>query len=114
MMAKVEVVAHRNQRKAGSVDLVVPTTVRVEAGWDRTSPGAAIINRLRARDAALGTLEADRATRLRSVLGISVTDAHVGAVAEVATEPVAIVTSDRHDTRRILGQLARNILIVAV
>jgi hypothetical protein len=35
------------RRRGREVAAVVPTSVRVEAGWDRTQPAAAAINRLR-------------------------------------------------------------------
>ena len=42
-LAVFEVVAQRKKRGA-VVDTAVPTGVRVEAGWDRTGPGAAFLN----------------------------------------------------------------------
>ena len=52
VVAHVQVVAQR-KRKALPLEVVVPTAVRVEAGWDRRAPAAALINHLRIRDVSL-------------------------------------------------------------
>lgn len=104
-LAVVEATAGRNLRRAGSIRLVVPTTVRVEAGWDRRTPAAATINRLRIVDAALDREAADRASALRMRLGVSVADAHLGAVLAVTTAAATLVTSDADDIRRIAEHL---------
>ena len=52
IMDLVQVVVQR-KRRAVDVALVVPTTVRVEAGWDRTAAAWAMANRLRVADEAL-------------------------------------------------------------
>jgi len=98
VVAHVQVVAQR-KRKAIPLDLVVPTAVRVEAGWDRRARSAALINHLRIADAALDTATADVAADLVARLHVSVADAHVGAaVAGVADRgAVAIITSDPGD-----------------
>jgi hypothetical protein len=89
VLAAVEAVTARALRHAGSVRLVVPTTVRVEAGWDRRAPGAAAINRMRADDAALDRPAADRAASVRHALSVSVADAHLAAVGSLTTSTSA-------------------------
>lgn len=111
-LAVVEATAARNRRRAGAARLVVPTTVRVEAGWDRRAPASATINRLRITDADLDRDTADQAVRLRLRLGVSVADAHLGAVIAVAPEPRTVVTSDTDDLRRIADELEVEITIV--
>lgn len=97
----------RNLRRAGRVVIVVPTAVRVEAGWDRTDPAGANANRLaRPRDHVLSAAAADRATKLRAAAQVSVVDACVAEAAEAAPRPVVIVTSDTHDMTRLRGLLA--------
>jgi predicted nucleic acid-binding protein len=114
-LAALEVVAAGNLRKAGSVRLVVPTAVRVEAGWDRRSSGPTVIlNRLRMDDAPLDTRAADRAAAVRNVLHVSVADAHVGAVIQAAEGPVAVITSDGGDVRRIAGHLGTAVTVVTL
>lgn len=114
VLAVVEAVAARNLRRAGSVRLVVPTAVRVEAGWDRREPQAAAINRLRVADTPLDTGTADRAARVCSALDVSVADAHVAAVLDATAGPHAVVTSDTDDLRRIAGHLRIQVTIVAI
>ena len=53
VLAVLEAVASRNARRAGAVALLVPTAVRVEAGWDRRSAEGAVLGRLRAADVGL-------------------------------------------------------------
>ncbi len=114
VIAALEVAAPANLRRAGSVRLVVPTTVRVEANWDRRRPGAASINRIRADDAPLDSATADRACALRAALELSVADAHLGAVIANTVGPVTVVTSDRADIRRIANHLGVAVEIVAL
>jgi len=97
----------RNLRRAGRITIIVPTAVRVEAGWDRTDPAGANANRLaRPRDHVLSTAAADRATQLRAVAHVSVVDACVAEAAETAPRPVVVVTSDTQDMTRLRGFLA--------
>lgn len=105
VLAVVEVVAARNLRRAGSVRLVVPTAVRVEAGWDRREPRTAAINRLRIHDTTLDTDTANRAACTRATLAISVADAHIATTLEATTPPHAVLTSDPDDVRRIADHL---------
>jgi len=113
-LAVMEATAARNLRRAGMVRVIVPTAVRVEAGWDRRAPGAAAVNRLRVDDAALDTASADRAVPIRSRLGVSVVDAHLAAVIAATPGPHAVVTSDADDLGRIATQLAVEVAIVVV
>jgi hypothetical protein len=105
LLAAVEAVAARNLRRAGSVRLLVPTTVRVEACWDRQARGSAVINQLRVGDVALDSAAADLATRARTALGVSVADGHIAAVLGTVPGPHAVVTSDAEDIRRISGMV---------
>ena len=97
----------RNLRRAGRITVIVPTAVRVEAGWERADPAGANANRLaRPRDRALDTTAADRATQLRRAAKVSVVDACVAEAAETAPRPVVIVTSDPTDMDRLGSLLA--------
>jgi len=114
VLAIVEGVAARRKPLAGSVRLALPTSVRVEAGWDRHAPGAAVINRLRIDDLPLGAEMADRAARVVAATGVSVAAAHLGASLEATAGPHAVVTSDPDDIRRISRHLGTDVTIVAV
>lgn len=113
-LAVVEATAARNLRRAGTVQLTVPTAVRVEAGWNRQAAGAAAINHLRVDDAPLDSHRADRAAAIRSDLGISVVDAHLAAVIATTVGPHAVITSDLHDLRRSADHLAASTIIVTI
>ncbi len=104
-LALVEATAARNLRRAGSQRLVVPTAVRVEAGWDRTAPRAAVVNRLRVRDHTLDSEAANRAASIRTALGVSVSDAHLGEALAVLGEPASAITSDTDDVRRTAAHI---------
>jgi hypothetical protein len=104
VLAVVEAAAARNLRRAGAVVLVVPTCMRVEAGWNRRDPGAAVVNRLRIDDVALDTLAANDAADIRSSLGMSVIDAHLGTV----------LTSDDGDQQRIATHLGARPTVLTV
>lgn len=88
---------------------VVPSAVRVEAGWDRRSGPAASANRLVPDDATLDRHGADRAVELRaSVAAASVVDTCVAVAAERAAArggPVEILTSDPGDMAALAAQL---------
>lgn len=99
-LAQLQVVAARKGK--GSLTLaVVPTAVRVEAGWDRRAPQAALVNRLRIRDVVLDDHSANVAAAILTAHGVSVADAHIGAVISVlaGTGPITLVTSDPDDMR---------------
>jgi hypothetical protein len=112
MLAIVEAVAARNRRRAGSARLVVPTSVRVEAGWVRTAQRATAINRLRIEDHPLDATAADRAAEVRQALGVSAVDAHLATVIAATPGPHAVVTSDVDDVQRIAKHLAAPINVV--
>lgn len=100
------VVAHlagvvTRRRRGARVVAVVPTAVRVEAGWDRADPRAAAINRFRAVDVPLDTDTANSAARILASTGVSVADAHLGAAARTSTaSEVVVLTSDPRDVVR--------------
>lgn len=104
-LALVEATAARNRTRAGSQRLVVPTSVRVEAGWDRTASRAAAINRLRVTDHGLDSTAANKAASIRAALGTSVADAHLGVTLVALGEPAAVITSDTDDLRQIAAHL---------
>jgi hypothetical protein len=92
---------------------VVPTTVRIEAGWDRTSRVWTFLNRLRIADIPLDRVQASTAAAIRSETGVSVTDAHLGAVVRSAPAgEVTVVTSDPAGMRLTAGD--RKITVAAI
>lgn len=113
------VVAHleSHARRGGQRQLPdavwVPTTVRVEAGWDRTDPSTAHANRLNLRDRPLDSDRANAAARLVQLHGVSPADAHIGAMVETLGDEVVIVlTSDPKDIARVCPP--RSIRIVRI
>lgn len=103
VVSHAQVVASR-KRHADAVGLAVPTTVRVEAGWDRTSPAWVLPNRLRMADVPLDPARASTAAAIRNRTRISVADAHLGAVIQSATvDRITVVTSDPGDMRLAAG-----------
>lgn len=114
VLAHLEVSASRNRRRAGSMSVMVPTTVRVEAGWDRQAPAAATANRMPIADAILDAASANRAAHLRNALGISPADAHLGSVLQDVEGDVTVLTSDPADLRRIVQETGRPATVVAV
>lgn len=114
VIAFLQVIADR-KNKAVSVSAIVPTTVRVEAGWDASDPRWAFANRLRIADSPLDRHNASIAASIRNRIGthISVADAHVGAVIQSqATGDVTVLTSDPDDVGAIAGSLNINIVTV--
>lgn len=93
---------------------MVPTTVRVEAGWSRRSRAAAIANRFRVDDVPLSASAADVAAEIRAALSLSVADAHLAAVLQAAQGPIAVLTSDVDDVRRIAAHLDVPVTVVAL
>ena len=83
--------------------VVVPVSVRVEAGWDRTSSRAADANRIVPADAdlALDAAGANRASQRRELVPrASVVDATVAVAAEIVGARggvVEVLTSDQRD-----------------
>lgn len=112
VVSHVQVVASRKRRGA-AIQVVVPTAVRVEASWDRTSPAWAFPNRLRVADVPLDAAHANAAAAIRGRTGVSVADAHVGAVIGSAlADQITVVTSDPGDMRLVAGD--RAIAIAAI
>ena len=88
----------RGERSA----VVVPCAVRVEAGWDRSQPGAAAINRFPVSDVPLDAAHANVAAAILTRDRVSVADAHIGAaVAIAAWSDVVVLTSDPRDMVRV-------------
>lgn len=93
------------RRRGVATGVVVPTAVRVEAGWDRTAP-AAVINRLRIADVILDAPSANVAAHIVADTGVSVADAHIGAVVRLlarAGDDVRVLTGDPHEITRSAG-----------
>lgn len=111
-LAYVQVIASRKRRPT-DIQTVVPTTVRVEAGWDRSSPAGAFLNRLRITDTPLDPAAANTAAAILIRSGVSVADAHIGAVIGSAQAArITVVTSDPADMRRIAGD--KTVVIAAL
>jgi hypothetical protein len=72
VVSQAQVVADR-RRRAVAIQLVVPTAVRVEVGWDRTSPAWVFPNRLRIVDSPLDAARASTAAGIRDRTGVSAT-----------------------------------------
>jgi predicted nucleic acid-binding protein len=104
---------HR-RRRGREIRVVVPTAVRVEAGWDRTAPSAAAINRLRVADRPLDTAAADIAAAIaRQFGGVTVADAHVGAtIRTLGHDEAVVLTSDPEDIQRVAGD--RRVITVRI
>src|ERR1700689_918557 len=103
VVSYAQVVASR-KRRAAVVEVVVPTAVRVEAGWDRTAAAWVFPNRLRIADIPLASAGASTAAAIRNRTGVSVADAHLGAVIQSASaSQITVVTSDPGDMRLVAG-----------
>jgi predicted nucleic acid-binding protein len=89
-------VAVSRKARALPVRIAVPTAVRVEAGWDRTSTSWAFVNRLRIADITLDPGHANAAAAIRSRTRVSVADAQIGAAIRAA-DRVTVLTSDPLD-----------------
>jgi predicted nucleic acid-binding protein len=103
----------RRKRHAAAISLLVPAAVRVEAGWDRTSPQWAFLNRLRIMDVPLDAAHANAAAAIHEQAQVSVADAHIGATVQSAPNAdITVVTSDPADIRRVVGD--RPVTVVAI
>jgi hypothetical protein len=112
VVSQAQVVVSR-KRHAAAIEMAVPTAVRVEAGWDRTSPAWAFPNQLRIADIPLDTAYANTAAAIHSRTGVSVADAHLGAVIQSApADQITVVTSDPGDMRLVAGD--KDITIAAI
>ena len=87
------------RRRGRTVEAVVPTSVRVEAGWDRSRPGAAALNRFRVRDRGLDAASANIAASIIASGAVeSVPDAHIGATVHgLANDDIVVLASDPKD-----------------
>jgi predicted nucleic acid-binding protein len=84
------------------VRVVVPAAVRVEAGWDRTAPSWAFVNRFPIADVLLDASHANAAAGIARRTGVSVADAHIGAAIHAAdADHVMVLTSDPADMRKV-------------
>ncbi len=112
VLSHLQVVAQRT-RRGEAVRVEVPTTVRVEAGWDRSAPTWALANRLRIADAVLDGTHADVAAGIRDEVAVSVTDAHLGAaMRSTPRERVTVITSDPGDMRAVAG--TKSVTVVTI
>jgi predicted nucleic acid-binding protein len=112
VLSYIQVVANRKKR-AIPVSLAVPTAVRAEAGWDRTSAAWAFPNHLRIADIPLDAGHANTAAVIRDDTGVSVADAHIGAAVEGSPNvDITVITSDPHDIRKVAGD--RTITVVTI
>lgn len=112
VVSQAQVVATR-KRSGAAIEVVVPAAVRVEVGWDRTSAAWVFPNRLRIADVPLDAANANIAAAIRGRTGVSVADAHLGAVIQSAADgQITVVTSDPGDMRRVAGD--RAITLVAI
>lgn len=92
----------------------MPTVVRVEAGWDRRGPTAALINHLRIVDMSLDAASANVAGDLVARLAVSVAEAHIGATVRTVADrgAVAIITSDPDDMVAVSDPVAVTIVTI--
>jgi predicted nucleic acid-binding protein len=99
--------------RSRTVRIAVPAAVRVEAGWDRTVSSWASVNRFRMADVPLDTNHADAAAGIVKRTGVSVADAHLGAVIQAA-EPgeVVVLSSEPGDMRKVAE--GRQVNVVAL
>lgn len=74
VVAMSQAIAGR-KRHAAAVEVVVPTSVRVEAGWDRGSVAWVFPHQLCITDFPIDNARANAATAISHHPGISVTDA---------------------------------------
>lgn len=104
-------IASRSKMRTITVSVAVPSAVRVEAGWDRTAPAWAFVNRLRIADIPLDARHANAAAAIRSRTAVSVADAHLGA-AMLTADQVTVVTSDPDGMRVVAG--GKHVAVVAL
>lgn len=89
---------------------VVPVSVRVEVGWDRTTPVAGPIDRLNLRDVVLDRAGADRAAALRRRAGASAIDAALGAaLTGFPGDDVTVITGDPGRVAGLIGAAEINV-----
>jgi predicted nucleic acid-binding protein len=112
VFSHVRMVVGRKRRDL-PVTVAVPTAVRVEAGWDRTVPGWAFLNRLLIGDITLDGSSANIAASIRQAARVSVADAHIGAVIQATTATkITVITSDPADVRRVAADKEVNVVSI--
>jgi hypothetical protein len=112
VVSHTQVVANRKRRTV-PIELAVPTSVRVEAGWDRTTASWAFANRLRITDVPLDTATSNVGAIIRNETRVSVPDAHLGAVIQSRlADRITVVTSDPDDMRLVAGSADVTIVII--
>ena len=113
VISHVQVVVADRKRRGLSITVAAPTAVRVEAGWDRTKPAWAFLNRLLIGDITLDGSSANSAASIRQYARVSVADAHIGAVIQQATATkVTVITSDPGDIRRVAADREVNVVTI--
>ena len=98
VLSYIEADRGRRRRRPRGATFMVPSTVRVEAGWDRRMPAAAVANRLPIDDHHLDDRTANVAAELRRAHRVAPADAHIGSI--IGTTPgedVVVLTSDPAD-----------------
>ena len=112
VLSHVQVVVSRKKR-AIPVSLAVPTAVRAEAGWDRTSAAWAFPNHLRIADIPLDAVHANTAAVIRNDTGVSIADAHIGAAVEGSPNiDITVITSDPYDIRKVAGDCTITVVTI--
>jgi predicted nucleic acid-binding protein len=112
VLDEVRIAAVRTAR-AMTVQVAVPTTVRVEAGWDRTAAAWVSVNWFRIADVPLDVSQADAAAGIAKRTRVSVADAHLGAVMQTAeADQITVLTSDPGDMRKVAE--GRRVNVVAL
>ncbi len=107
--------SNQRARNGRTTSVVVPVCVRIEAGWDRTGPSAALINRIsRARDVVVDGRAANMAAPLRVDHDVSVVDATVAHVALSAAPPVVVITSDVEDMKALTRSAAGDVRVLRI
>lgn len=111
VVSYLQIVASR-KRRAVPVQVVVPTTVRVEVGWDRGSAAWAFLNRLRITDVSLDQTHGDAAAAIRRMSGVSAADAHLGATIRSSATQVTVVTGNPEAIRLIAADRSTTIIAI--
>jgi predicted nucleic acid-binding protein len=112
VLDEVRILAVRTAQ-AMTVQAAVPTSVRVEAGWDRTAAPWAFVNRLGIVDVPLDVSQADAAAGIAKRTGVSVADAHIGAAIQTAdADQITVISSDPGDMRKVAE--GRRVNVVAL
>ncbi|MCL2848720.1 MAG: hypothetical protein FWE61_01585 [Micrococcales bacterium] len=94
-----------------SAPLEVPATVMVEAGWDRSDPRLAELNRLHPLVDPLDEQRSRECVHLMGRRRAGVVDTHVAALANCRPDPVTVLTSDRDDLEPLTD---RHVTVVQV